>query len=154
MLDFILKYWLQVGLGALVAGLSFTCKKFWSLYKAESVRQHKKEFDDLFNNIKTLLDDEHKRSQADDEVLQIQIDNLTETTDSLKKGLLSIQGKQFMASCEEYLKDGRTITLDEFKDLDADHEAYNSLGGNHNGDKLFSLVQMKFENSLISDSKK
>ena len=37
---------------------------------------------------------------------------------------------------------------DEWEEIDADHEAYNGLGGNHKGDHLYELVKKKAENTL------
>ena len=87
-------------------------------------------------------------SKADDEILQKQISNLSNEMKSLKKGLLSIQGKEFRANCRKLLEDGHEITLDEWEEIDADHEAYNGLGGNHKGDHLYELVKKKAENTL------
>ena len=87
-------------------------------------------------------------SKADDEVLQNQISNLSDEMKSLKKGLLSIQGKEFRANCRKLLEDGHEITLDEWEEIDADHEAYNGLGGNHKGDQLYALVKKKAEKIL------
>mgnify|MGYP003458818593 FL=1 len=92
-------------------------------------------------------------SKADDEVLQDQISNLSDEMRSLKKGLLSIQGKEFRANCRKLLEDGHEITLDEWEEIDADHEAYNGLGGNHKGDQLYSLVKKKAE-KILTDWKK
>jgi hypothetical protein len=46
------------------------------------------------------------------------------------------------------LEEGHEITIEEFKDLDKDHDVYNALGGNHNGDHLYDLVKKKVENKL------
>jgi len=64
----------------------------------------------------------------------------------LKAGLLSMQGKEFKAECRKLLDENHQITLDEWEELDADHEAYNGLGGNHRGDQLFEMVKKKAEN--------
>ena len=87
-------------------------------------------------------------SKADDEVLQDQISNLSNEIKKQKKGLLSIQGKEFRANCRKLLEEGHEITLDEWEEIDADHEAYNGLGGNHKGDQLYSLVKKKAEKIL------
>ena len=93
-------------------------------------------------------------SKADDEVLQKQISNLSNEMKSLKKGLLSIQGKEFKANCRKLLEDGHEITLDEWEEIDADHEAYNGLGGNHKGDQLYGLVKKKEEKNIKKRNKK
>lgn len=89
-----------------------------------------------------------EESKADDEALQQQIHTLSNEMDCLKAGLLSMQGKEFRASCHRLLDENHEITLDEWEEIDADHEAYNGLGGNHRGDHLFELVKKKVENTL------
>lgn len=63
---------------------------------------------------------------------------------SLKRGILSIQGKVFKEKCEALLN-AETITTQQYEDLLDDHEAYNGLGGNHRGDQLFDLVTKKYQ---------
>lgn len=89
-----------------------------------------------------------EESKADDAVLQEQIHNLSSEMGYLKAGLLSMQGKEFRANCRKLLDEDHEITLDEWEEIDADHEAYNGLGGNHRGDQLFELVRKKVENNL------
>lgn len=88
-------------------------------------------------------------SRADDEVLQEQIHSVASELACLKAGLLSMQGKEFKASCRRLLDENHEITLDEWEEIDMDHEAYNGLGGNHHGDYLFELVKKKVETNLI-----
>ena len=87
-------------------------------------------------------------SKADDKVLQDQITNMSGEVKALKAGILSIQGREFKANCRKLLDENHEITLDEWEELDADHEVYNGLGGNHKGDQLYSLVKKKAEKIL------
>lgn len=89
-----------------------------------------------------------EESKADDAALQTQIHGLSNELYCLKAGLLSMQGKEFRADCRRLLDENHEITLDEWEEIDADHEAYNGLGGNHKGDHLFGLVKKKVENTL------
>lgn len=41
-----------------------------------------------------------------------------------------------------------TITIEEYQQINEDHEAYHALGGNHNGDALFDLVRKKAEKEV------
>lgn len=63
-------------------------------------------------------------------------------------GVLSIQGKIFKNECRSLLREGHEITLEEFESLQEDHKAYKALGGNHDGDTLFSMVEKKVTNSI------
>lgn len=118
-------------------------------------REHEeinKRSDDRYNEITTTVAEALKagreESKADDAALQEQINRSDKELDALRAGMLSIQGRTFKAECRKLLKEDHTITLDEWEEIDADHEAYNGLGGNHRGDYLFSLVKKKVENNL------
>lgn len=67
---------------------------------------------------------------------------------SLKEGLLSIQGNNFKKSCHECLEDKHVLTLTEYENLIADHKAYNGLGGNHEGDALWALIEEKAKSTF------
>jgi hypothetical protein len=46
------------------------------------------------------------------------------------------------------LLSSHVITLKEFEEVRKEHETYNSLNGNSDGDALFELVKKKYENTL------
>lgn len=166
MLEFIAKYWLEFLFGIVALGLTGLAKYFYGLYKKAKQQtidsSHKKmvdEFKELLaieheNNAQlhkdtlNLLNDERVKSKQDDDIIKDQVSKLDEKITTVQSGVLSIQGKQFKDDCRELLKADHIITLDEFEEIEADHEAYNGLGGNHNGDKLFQMVEAKFKNSL------
>lgn len=88
-------------------------------------------------------------------VLREQTENLKKTDeaihteiDSLRSGMLSIQGRNFKNDCHKLLKADHTIDLKEYEQLLADHIAYNKLGGNHEGDALFAMVEAKYKNTI------
>lgn len=93
-----------------------------------------------------LLEEVDKRNQAH----QVTDQNLKDDIRRLKKGVLSFQGFMFKSHCRELIDSEREITLKEYEDIAAEHEAYNGLGGNHEGDVLFALVKQKFENHIRS----
>lgn len=68
--------------------------------------------------------------------------------DALRDGMLSLQGREFKADCRYLLSEGHIITLNEYESIVEEHRIYNSLGGNHEGDALFSMVKAKYEQSL------
>lgn len=71
-----------------------------------------------------------------------------EEIDSLRGGMLSIQGRNFKNDCHKLLKADHIIDLKEYESLLADHIAYNKLGGNHEGDALFAMVEAKYKNTI------
>lgn len=129
MLEFILQYWLNFLLGAIASGLAFICTKFWKMYQNEKTQKETDHDKKLYNDLKKVV-------REGDVELQEQID-------ILKRGILSIQGKSFKHECRELLKEDHEVSLEEFEMLQEDHNIYNSLGGNHDGDTLFKMVENK-----------
>lgn len=68
--------------------------------------------------------------------------------DGLRDGILSIQGRDFKEDCHILLQEGHIITANEYEQILVDHIAYNKLGGNHEGDALFSMVEAKYKNTI------
>lgn len=110
--------------------------------------RRKKEQEDFYNKIKKEIDKEHDSSKKDDVALHTEMNGFTDVLGSLKKGLLSVQGRQFKADCKRLLSENHIITFDEYQQITEDHSAYHALGGNHNGDALFDLVRKKAEKEL------
>lgn len=103
--------------------------------------QEQKVFREL---IRKDISDAMKECAKEDEKLHAEIN-------ALKEGMLSVQGKEFKATCEEYLEPTHKLTVAEYEQLIKDHDAYNGLGGNHEGDRLFALVERKAENTLTQN---
>lgn len=141
MLEFIAQYWLQFLLTLITGGLTFLCKKFWSLYQAEKKHQKTKEQEAFYEGLKDTIREGSEETQRGDAKLQSQID-------IMKSGILSIQKKNFKQECRELLKEDHVITLEEFESIQDEHNIYNSLGGNHDGDTLFEMVEKKATNDL------
>lgn len=68
--------------------------------------------------------------------------------DAIRGGVLDLQKERFMAFGKELLSEDHHITYDEFEAFEKKHEAYNKLGGNHEGDLLFKNVQIKYQSGL------
>lgn len=166
----ILKYWVEFLLGAVVAGGTFFLKRYLKLEREDRERKQKEFYDNLTDSMRAeyksamskllsqdenIVKDMEKRCnkikdefRADDACLQKQIDNVSIEMSAIRAGLLSIQGKEFRESCRRLLAENHTITLDEWEEIDSDHDAYNGLGGNHRGDALYSMVKKKAESTL------
>lgn len=76
------------------------------------------------------------------------LDNINTRLDTITAGLLSVQRVSFEADCKRLLELDHIITVDEYQQISNDHDIYNSLGGNHNGDQLFALVDQKMKAHL------
>ena len=114
LLDFVIKYWLEFGFGLIIALGGYFFKKY------------------MFSRYDAI----EKESRDGDQELQKQLD-------ALRKGILSMQKKEFIAECQALLDEDHEITLEEYQQCIEDHDAYNGLKGNHNGDSLFALVVQK-----------
>lgn len=140
MLEFILKYWIEFLFGLVIAGGGFIIKRTLKSYKQERADE-KKEF---LKEIQKEIQAEFVRSDKKETELQNEIK-------ILKNGLLSIQGRTFKSNCKKLLEEDHEISLEEYEEITKDHDAYNSLGGNHNGDQLYQLVRQKVENSWTKE---
>ena len=140
MLEFVLKYWIEFLFGLVIAVGSFMIKRTLQSYRQE--RADEKE--SLLNGIKAEIRAEFERSNKKE-------NELAEQIKVLKAGLLSIQGRTFKSNCRRLLDPDHEISLEEYEEITKDHDAYNSLGGNHNGDQLYMLVRKKVEDSWAKD---
>lgn len=139
-----MKYWVEVAFGLLVTGAGWFIKRYFTL---EAMRRQKEQ-DEFYNKIKDEINKERECSQEDDVALQEDMNALSIVLNSLKRGLLSVQGRQFKADCKRLLDPNHVITIEEFQQINEDHEAYHALGGNHNGDAIFELVKKKAEEKI------
>ena len=139
-----MKYWVEVAFGLLVTGAGWFIKRYFTL---ENMRRQKEQ-DEFYNKIKDEINKERENSQKDDVALQEDMNALSIVLNSLKRGLLSVQGRQFKADCKRLLDPNHVITIEEFQQINEDHEAYHALGGNHNGDAIFALVRKKAEEKI------
>ena len=140
MLEFVLKYWIEFLFGLVIAVGSFMIKRTLQSYRQE--RADEKE--SLLDGIKAEIRAEFERSNKKE-------NELAEQIKVLKAGLLSIQGRTFKSNCRRLLDPDHEISLEEYEEITKDHDAYNSLGGNHNGDQLYMLVRKKVEDSWAKD---
>ena len=114
----------------------------------ELVKQSQDTYIEITTKVQEAMLTGRDESKSDDAYLQGQISEMSSELGFLKAGLLPIQGKEFRENCRKLLADDHEITLDEWEEIDADHEAYNGLGGNHKGDHLYELVKKKAERTL------
>lgn len=140
MLEFVLKYWIEFLFGGVIAVGSYMIKRTLKSFRQE--RADEKEA--FLEGIKDKIRAEFERSNKKET-------ELAEEIKVLKAGLLSIQGRTFKSNCRRLLDPDHDISLEEYEEITKDHDAYNSLGGNHNGDQLYQLVRKKVEDSWAKD---
>lgn len=182
MAEWIVKYWVEVLFGLICAGLGCFFKIFFNLLKKQYADQQKdliEKFDeklrshaDLFNNNlkiqKTVIeetlnsrdeaifskeDELYKKSLEADNTIKSDIETIQQQFLSMRKGLLSIQGRAFKNECRNLLSidqngEPHIITLEEFESITEEHSIYKELGGNHMGDTLFNAVVVKYQQQL------
>lgn len=146
MMASIVKYWIEFLLGVATTGLAYACKKIWSMYQFE--RKHRAEADEA--RLRKIIEETYTKSQADDTRLQAEINLLSEKIDTLRVGILSMYGKNFKQECRRLLEEGHKITLKELEFLTIDYDVYHGLGGNGDGNQLFSLVELKAKNDIAN----
>ena len=96
---------------------------------------------ECYDNLTNVVKDLEERSIEEDKRIHHEID-------IIKDGMLSVEGRAFRNECRRLLEEGHVITLNEYEAILAEHVTYNNLGGNHEGDGLFSMVQVKYQNQL------
>lgn len=164
--EFILKYWVEVLFGIVVAGGGFLLKHHFKLFK-ESLDHKMEERDDkllekmtkvLTASNKTIQDSIDKlRSDTKDDIdgvyaelvdLKDDIKDVRKDVESIRRGVLDVQGPQFKAKCKEVLQDSHQITVDEWLALKKEYEIYTGMGGNSDGSELYKLVHEKYSKHL------
>ena len=164
--EFILKYWVEVLFGIVVTVGGFLLKHHFKLFK-ESLDHKMEERDDkllekmtkvLTVSNKTIQDSIDKlRSDTKDDIdgiyvelvdLKDDIKDVRKDGESIRRGVLDIQGPQFKAKCKEVLQDSHQITVDEWLALKKEYEIYAGMGGNSDGSELYNLVHEKYSKHL------
>ena len=142
LLEFVIKYWVEFAFGLIVTGGGYFVRRYLKMREDEQNRERSKFYDNFKKDIFIKYDEIKKESENGDLELQKQLD-------LLRKGILSLQKKEFFKECQALLEEDHELTLDEYQQCIEDHDAYNGLKGNHRGDSLFALVEEKAKH--ISD---
>lgn len=142
LLDFVIKYWVEFAFGLIITGGGYFVRRYLKMRENEQNEERAKFYDNLKKDIFIKYDEIKKESENGDLELQKQLD-------LLRKGILSLQKKEFFKECQALLEEDHELTLDEYQQCIEDHDAYNGLKGNHRGDSLFALVEEKAKH--ISD---
>ena len=171
MLEFILKYWVEVIFGLIVSGLSFACRRYWKLWRAEQQHQKTEEQEAFYNGILEKIDERfekmnerfkeidkrfeetNNRITALDNKVEQKINEVRKDVQSsdaqqkiLREGLLSVQGNSFKRQCKALLESTHQISETEWLQHQIDFEAYERLGGNDDGHDLHNAVAHKYYN--------
>lgn len=154
MIDFIIRYWMEFVFGLLAGAFSYGLRKYHNLRVQEEKESKVKLENHIIQRIskqyETQLSEEVTRAVKEDNKINKKIISLEENIDSLREGILSLQRKQFIEYCQELLDQSHYITMEEYNQLELDHDAYHALRGNDRGDHYYQRVVDKFnkQNSL------
>ena len=140
MLEFVLRYWIEFLFGGVIAIGSYMIKRTLKSFRQERADEKEAFLEGIKDEIRAEFERSNKKETE-----------LAEEIKVLKAGLLSIQGRTFKSNCRRLLDPDHDISLEEYEEITKDHDAYNSLGGNHNGDQLYQLVRKKVEDSWAKD---
>lgn len=155
--EFILKYWVEVVFGLIVSGLSFACRRYWKLWRAEQQYQKTEEQKAFYNGILEKIDERFEKMNERFEetnnritALDNKVEKNVQISDAqqeiLKEGLLSVQGNNFKRQCKALLEPTHKISETEWLQHQIDFEAYERLGGNDDGHDLHNAVAHKYYN--------
>lgn len=144
MLEFIAKYWLEFVFGLIAAGIIAFFKYFYKLKNQQIEKEHEEFKESILEVIEDKIVAQGQRTEEEDKKLEQEISLLKQSQESIKAGLLSMQGREFKMECQLLLEKDHKITTEEFDDITKDHDAYKGLGGNHRGDMLYDSVKEKY----------
>lgn len=130
MLEWLAKYWLEVVFGLILAGFGWGGRQLVHFYVKE-----------MKNMLKETEERILSQREAKDKIYD-------EKIDQIRDGLLSVQGQSFKEKCHKLLTQEHQIDVEELENITKDHDAYKGLGGNHEGDMLFTLVLEKAKNDI------
>ena len=164
LIDWLVKYWLQVLFGLICGGVTIFVRRYIKLWKDTKERDK----DDLLESIQDKMDNQYVKTQEqmDDcyrnltsiitqqgEEMKAVDAKLSEQIVAVKRDVLAIEGAYFRSECRRLLQKDHIITNEEFNTITIEHTAYNSLGGNHEGDALYAMIEEKHKEYLIEREK-
>ena len=161
---FIAKYWLEVAFGLVCAAIAWVAKNYIALLKKdrksheteiidtiqekmdEQYNKTQKQMDNCYKNLNSLIEQQGQEFKKVDK-------EITEKILGIQRDVLAIEGAYFRNECRNLLKEDHIITPNEFNAITIQHTAYNNLGGNHEGDALYDMVEEKHKNYLVKAKK-
>lgn len=112
------------------------------------VKQKEEKFEEAINKEDKTIAEEIQNSIKNYEdiykILEISREVSQGYRDLYQKGLLYILRRSYFEDCEALLNPEHHITFEEFRGISEDHDLYNQLSGNHQGDILFEAIEDKY----------
>ena len=145
-LQWIGTHWVEWLFCLVGVALTFLAKHHVKVQKELMEEKWKDKEKNMCGTIITTFQDKikevEKKSSNEDNLIHQELDKINTEIDTIKSGILSVQGRQFIELCEKLLKQ-EYITVEEYEDFEAEYAVYKGLGGNHRGDALHARVVAK-----------
>lgn len=149
MIDFLVKYWLEILLGIVVAAGGTGFGYLRKLIKKDQKQKLQDQFDEFYQKIDETLNVKFKAIEREDADIDNRLSAIEKSIEPLKEGVLSLHRRKFLDDCRYFLEnEDEEITLEDFKRVQREHKVYNDLGGNHEGDEHWELFKAKYEAQL------
>lgn len=80
--------------------------------------------------------------------LTLEIEKNNKDTEAVKSGTLALWRKTYFNDARLLLQPDHIITDKEYVKISVEHNVYNQLGGNHEGDEYFNSITVKYNAGL------
>lgn len=138
---FLLKYWLEILFTAFIGLASYFGKRYIKLEVEKKATEQEALKTEIIQKVSEQISALTEHVEKKDERVEKEMEGFKTNLSELKLGLLAIQGREFKQNCRNALNQEHDLTLEEYDQIVKDHDAYKALGGNHEGDELFKLLQ-------------
>lgn len=175
LLTFILKYWLEFVLGGIAVFITAKYKQLKKRYdvgkqqeEAEALEPFKVQIQEFKDQVLTTISQKEQEFEMEEKHLDEEMKDLHQELvasqkeiyhileksrevsqgyrDLYQEGLLYNMRKDYFKDCKTLLDPEHVITFEEFSLIATDHNLYNRLGGNHQGDIYFQAIEDKYHN--------
>ena len=99
------------------------------------------------------MEDSHRGISEQLDNLVVEIEKNNQATDAVRLGTLALWRKTYFNDARRLLENDHIITHEEFVKITTEHDIYNKLGGNHEGDQYFESIRKKYESGLVQNPK-
>lgn len=90
----------------------------------------------------------HEKIGQDIATLANELEKNNQSTEAVKSGTLALWRKTYFHDAHMLLEKDHIITDEEYVKISVEHDVYNKLGGNHEGDQYFISITQKYHNGL------
>lgn len=148
MIDFILKYWVEVLLGLIVLAGGTAFRYLFKLIRQDQGQKMQEQFSQFYEKIDSRLTERFDTLEMEDKAISKRLDQIEKDMIPLKEGVLSLHRRKFLDDCRQFLNSNVEITLEDFNRVQREHKVYKGLGGNHEGDENWELFKARYEAQL------